>query len=125
MGGWRDLMIACVLGEGYMDAFIKTHIPSGKLDYSFLYQTNDNYSFEFCVARMAFTLTDLQLLENLLQIGSCEFQCIDRSLIHVDQEGAKRSLSASAGHFLYKSNIENEQNYVSKFKCPNLLDGFI
>lgn len=122
MGGWRDLMIECALGEGYIDAFIKSHIPGEKLDPSFIYENNNIFPPEFCVARMAFTLNDQLLLDDLMKSGSCEFQCVDKFFLKKIQGSPKLSLSNSAGHFLYKSNIEREQIFVSKFDCPNLLE---
>lgn len=122
MGGWRDLMIECAFGKGYIDAFIRSHIPGQKLDSIFIYENNNSCLPEFCVARMAFTLNDQLLVDDLMKSGECEFQCVDKFFLKKNQGNPKLSLSNSAGHFLYKSNIEREQIFVTKFDCPNLLE---
>ena len=125
MGGWRDLMIESVYGEGYIDEYIKSHLlveeNKIKLDYSFDYLSDS----KFCVARMAFSLDDLNLLNDLISEGKCEFDSVDRKGLKMKHDDLKSSLSKSAGHFLYKSNFTQERSIVARYDCVDLTKDFL
>ena len=124
MGGWRDVMVESILGDVYIDAFIKSHLPEGivtkeiiPLDYAFS-------KSQFCVARMVFNLDDLNLLEDLVDKGECTFECVDRELLRRKNDSMKNSLADSAGHFLYISNLSKENSIVAKYNCVDLIKDF-
>lgn len=124
MGGWRDLMIESIYGEGYIDDYIKSHLlekennvrPEGSFDY-----LSDS---KFCVARMAFNIDDLNLLNDLESEGKCLFDSVDRELLGIKNVDLKGSLSNSAGHFLYKSTLMKENSIVAKYECVDLTKEF-
>ena len=124
MGGWRDLMIESIYGEGYIDDYIKSHLlekennvrPEGSFDC-----LSDS---KFCVARMAFNIDDLNLLNDLESEGKCVFDSVDRELLGIKNDDLKGSLSNSAGHFLYKSNLMEENSIVAKYECVDLTKDF-
>ena len=124
MGGWRDLMIESVYGEGYIDDYIMSHLlekeNNERLEGSF-YELSDS---KFCVARMAFNFDDLNLLNDLESEGKCEFDSVDRELLKMKNDDFKGSLSNSAGHFLYKSNLIKENSIVAKYECVDLTKDF-
>ena len=125
MGGWRDLMIESAYGEGYIDEYIKSHVLDEEnkinLDFSLDYLSDS----KFCVARMAYSLDDLNLLNDLISEGKCEFDSVDRERIKMKDDGLKSSLSKSAGHFLYKSNFIQERSIVARYDCVDLTKDFI
>ena len=124
MGGWRDLIIESIYGEGYIDDYIKSHLlekeknvrPEGSFNY-----LSDS---KFCVARMAFNIDDLDLLNDLESEGKCIFNWVDRELLGIKDDDLKGSLSNSAGHFLYKSNLMKENSIVAKYGCVDLTKEF-
>ena len=125
MGGWRDLMIESVFGDVYLDAFIKSHIQDEGEIKNFESSFDSFSECEFCIARMAFNLEDIHLLNDLRFEGKCIFDSVDQKVIETKLNDKKGSLSASAGHFLYKSTLLNEKSIVDKYKCVDLMKDFI
>lgn len=124
MGGWRDLMIESVFGEVYIDAYIQSHLLEGKRTISLGSYFETIPDSKFCVARMAFNLEDLNLLNDLKNEGKCKFDSVDRKLLEMKNDNFKCSLSNSAGHFLYMSTLLNERSIVERFKCVDLTKDF-
>ena len=125
MGGWRDLMIESVFGERYIDAYVKSHFQN-EVEIKNLESSFESFSVsEFCVARMAFNLEDIHLLNDLKLEGKCEFASVDQKVIEMNLNDIKGSLSNSAGHFLYKSTLSNERSIVDKYKCVDLTKDFV
>ena len=125
MGGWRDVMVESILGDVYLDAFIKSHLPSGRLTKEVIQFDNDFSKSQFCVARMAFNLDDLNLLQDLIDKGECTFESLDQKLLSTKNDSMKNSLADSAGHFLYTSNLSKEKSIVAKYNCVDLIKDFI
>ena len=125
MGGWRDVMVESILGDVYLDAFIKSHLPSGRLTEEVIQFDNDFSKSQFCVARMVFNLDDLNLLQDLIDKGECTFESLDQKLLSTKNDSMKNSLADSAGHFLYTSNLSKEKSIVAKYNCVDLIKDFI
>ena len=125
MGGWRDLMIESLIGDVYIDAYIKSHLKGKQETINFEDSLGSFLEAEFCVARMAFNLEDLHLLNDLIKNEKCDFDSVDRKVIELEPNGIKRSLADSAGHFIYKSTLLKERSIVEKYDCVDLTKDFI
>ena len=125
MGGWRDIMIESVFGDIYIDAYVKSHFQDDFEIKNFESSSESFSEYEFCVARMAFNLEDIQLLNDLKLEGKCEFSSVDQKFNEININHMKGSLSNSSGHFLYKSTLSNEKSIVDKYKCVDLTKDFM
>ena len=125
MGGWRDLMIESLIGDVYIDAYIKSHLQGKQETINFEESFGSFLEAEFCVARIAFNLEDLHLLNDLMKNEKCESDSVDRKVIELEPNGIKGSLADSAGHFLYKSTLLKERSIVEKYDCVDLTKDFI
>lgn len=125
MGGWRDIMIESIIGEVYIDAFIKSHLTEEERTKKFSARYDSVLEPQFCVARMAFDLEDLHLLNDLERDGVCEYESVNREVLNIKNDNIKRCLSDSAGHFLYKSDFSKENSIVAKYNCVDLTKDFV
>ena len=125
MGGWRDIMIESVFGDIYIDAYVKSHFQDEFEMKNFESSFESLSESQFCVARMAFNLEDIQLLNDLKLEGKCEFSSVDQKFNEININHMKGSLSNSSGHFLYKSTLSNEKSIVDKYKCVDLTKDFM
>ena len=124
MGGWRDVMIENILGDVYIDSFIESHIK-GQEKKKYNTCCDSVFKSEFCVARMAFDIDDLNLLNDLIKKGGCAYKLIDEEILKAKQDKTKHSLSKSAGHFIYKSSLKKESSIVAEYNCVDLAKNFI